>query len=255
MGFLRKVGRKIKRGVKKLFKSKLGRILGGIGLSMIFWGGAQALFGQTQWWQQMQTGLSKLKKPFGTTDVTNAVNETSKVMDAATASKDIVTPTVTKDIPLIDKVSSTASSAARSVNLPMENIKPNLNIDLTPPNPLDLKTPTFAERAGGAVRDFLTPDGGRRIKEYFGESFVPDVAKGVVTNVAMDAVAGTPEQPFVGGGIMPTPVQEQAQAAYMADLNTAMPQSGIQNFQQAQQSLLYGTLSPFYLQEQARMYG
>jgi len=53
---------------------------------------------------------------------------------------------------------------------------------------------------------------------------------------------------------MPTPVQEQAQGAYMADLNTAMPQSNIQNFQQAQQSLLYGTLSPFYLQEQARMY-
>lgn len=253
MGFLRKVGRKIKRGVKKLFSSKLGRILGGIGLSMIFWGGAQALFGQTQWFQSMQTGLNRIN-PFSKGDVTSAVKETSKVIDAATASKDIVTPTVTKDIPLIDKVSSTASSAARSVNLPMENIKPNLNIDLTPPNPLDLKTPTFAERAGGAVRDFLTPDGGKRIKNYFGNEFVPDVAKGVVTNVAMSAVAGTPEQPFVGGGIMPTPVQEQAQAAYMADLNTAMPQSGIQNFQQAQQSLLYGTLSPFYLQEQARMY-
>ena len=172
MGFLRKLGKKIKKGVKKLFKSKIGRILGGIGLSMIFWGGAQALFGQTQWWQQMQTGLSKLKKPFGTTDVTNAVNETSKVMDAATASKDIVTPTVTKDIPLIDKVSSTASSTPRVVDAatavkditPAEVLKDRPLIDT-------IDNPRFADR----VKDFLTPDGGKRIKEYFGESFVTDV--------------------------------------------------------------------------------
>ena len=222
MGFLRKVGRKIKRGVKKLFKSKLGRILGGIGLSMIFWGGAQALFGQTQWWQQMQTGLSKLKKPFGTTDVTNAVNETNKIMDATKAAGDAIG----KEQVLIE-----TADAAKTV--------------------ADTGSKTLLDR----TKDFFTPDGGKRIKEYVGKDFIPDVAKGVVTNVAMDAVAGTPEQPFVGGGIMPTPVQEQAQAAYMADLNTAMPQSGIQNFQQAQQSLLYGTLSPFYLQEQARMYG
>ena len=74
MGFLRKVGRKIKKGVKKLFSSKIGRILGGIGLSMIFWGGANALFGQTQWFQSMQTGLNKLN-PFSKGDVTSAVNE------------------------------------------------------------------------------------------------------------------------------------------------------------------------------------
>ena len=221
MGFLRKLGKKIKKGVKKLFKSKIGRILGGIGLSMIFWGGAQALFGQTQWWQQMQTGLSKLKKPFGTTDVTNAVNETNKIMDATKTAGDAIG----KEQVLIE-----TADAAKTV--------------------ADTGAKTLLDR----TKDFLTPDGGKRIKEYFGESFVPDVTKGVVTNVALDAVAGTPEQPFVGGGIMPTPIQEQAQAAYMADLNTSMPQSGIQNFQQAQQSLLYGTLSPYYLQEQARMY-
>jgi len=221
MGFLRKVGKKIKKGVKKLFKSKIGRILGGIGLSMVFWGGAQALFGQTQWWQQMQTGLSKLKKPFGTTDVTNAVNETNKIMDATKVAGDAIG----KEQVLIE-----TADAAKTV--------------------ADTGSKTLLNR----TKDFLTPDGGRRIKEYVGKDFIPDVTKSVVTNVALDAVSGTPEQPFVGGGIMPTPVQEQAQGAYMADLNTSMPQSGIQNFQQAQQSLLYGTLSPFYLQEQARMY-
>lgn len=221
MGFLRKIGKKIKRGVKKLFKSKIGKILGGIGLSMIFWGGAQALFGQTQWWQQMQTGLSKLKNPFGTTDVTNAVNETNKIMDATKVAGDAIG----KEQVLIE-----TADAAKTV--------------------ADTGSKTFLDR----TKEFLTPDGGKRIKEYVGKDFIPDVAKGVTTSVALQAVSGTPEEPFVGGGIMPTPIQEQAQGSYMADLNTSMPQSGIQNFQQAQQSLLYGTLSPFYLQEQAGMY-
>ena len=220
MGFLRKVGKKIKKGVKKLFKSKIGRILGGIGLSMVFWGGAQALFGQTQWWQQMQTGLNRIN-PFSKGDVTSAVNEVAPTIDATKVAGDAIG----KEQVLIE-----TADAAKTV--------------------ADTGSKTLLNR----TKDFLTPDGGRRIKEYVGKDFIPDVTKSVVTNVALDAVSGTPEQPFVGGGIMPTPVQEQAQGAYMADLNTAMPQSNIQNFQQAQQSLLYGTLSPFYLQEQARMY-
>ena len=220
MGFLRKVGRKIKKGVKKLFKSKIGRILGGIGLSLMFYGGAEALFGQTQWWKSMQAGLNRIN-PFAKNDLTSAVNKVAPEIDPTKVAGDAIG----KEQVLIE-----TADAAKTV--------------------ADTGSKTLLDR----TKDFFTPDGGKRIKEYFGESFVPDVAKGVVTNVAMDAVAGTPEQPFVGGGIMPTPVQEQAQAAYMADLNTAMPQSGIQNFQQAQQSLLYGTLSPFYLQEQARMY-
>ena len=35
MGFLRKIGRKIKKGVKKLFSSKIGSFIGSIGLSMM----------------------------------------------------------------------------------------------------------------------------------------------------------------------------------------------------------------------------
>lgn len=220
MGFLRKVGKKIKKGVKKLFGSKIGKILGGIGLSMIFWGGAKALFGNTQWFQGMQSGLNRIN-PFSKGDVTTAVNEVAPTIDATKVAGDAIG----KEQVLIE-----TADAAKTV--------------------ADTGSKTLLNR----TKDFLTPDGGRRIKEYVGKDFIPDVTKSVVTNVALDAVSGTPEQPFVGGGIMPTPVQEQAQGAYMADLNTSMPQSGIQNFQQAQQSLLYGTLSPFYLQEQARMY-
>ena len=44
MGFLRKLGKKIKKGVQKLFSTKLGRIVGGIGLSMAMGWAAGKLF-------------------------------------------------------------------------------------------------------------------------------------------------------------------------------------------------------------------
>lgn len=44
MGYLRKVGKKIKKAVQKLFSTKLGRIVGGIGLSMAMGWAAGKLF-------------------------------------------------------------------------------------------------------------------------------------------------------------------------------------------------------------------
>ena len=44
MGFLRKVGRRVKKSIKKLFSTKLGRIVGGIGLSMAMGWAAGKLF-------------------------------------------------------------------------------------------------------------------------------------------------------------------------------------------------------------------
>ena len=61
MGFLRKVGRKIKKKVNKLFGGKFGKILGGVGLSMMFFGGAQALFGKSPWWEGFSERLKNTK--------------------------------------------------------------------------------------------------------------------------------------------------------------------------------------------------
>ena len=41
MGFLRKVGKKIKKGLKIVFGGKFGKIIGGIGLALSFWNGAK----------------------------------------------------------------------------------------------------------------------------------------------------------------------------------------------------------------------
>ena len=45
---------------------------------------------------------------------------------------------------------------------------------------------------------------------------------------------------------------EGPQAAYMAEIQTQMPNLQATNFQQLNQSLLYGTLSPQYLMGQAQ---
>jgi len=72
MGFLRKIGKKIKKGVKKLMGGKFGKILGGIGLAMTFWGGANALFGKMDWFKNFNNTLKNMK-PFGDSTIGDAI--------------------------------------------------------------------------------------------------------------------------------------------------------------------------------------
>ena len=53
---------------------------------------------------------------------------------------------------------------------------------------------------------------------------------------------------------MPQPAQEQAQNAYVQAVQAQVPSMQGMNFQQMNQSLLYGTLSPQYLMSQ-QQYG
>lgn len=72
MGFLRKIGKKIKKKVKKLFSGKFGKILGGIGLALTFWGGANALFNGKGWFDGLTKNLKNMK-PFGDSTIGDAI--------------------------------------------------------------------------------------------------------------------------------------------------------------------------------------
>ena len=76
MGFLRKIGKKIKKGVKKLMGGKFGKILGGIGLAMTFWGGANALFGKMDWFKNFNNTLKNMK-PFGDSTIGDAITRST----------------------------------------------------------------------------------------------------------------------------------------------------------------------------------
>ena len=196
MGFLRKVGRKIKKKVNKLFGSKFGKIIGGIGLSMMFFGGAKALFGKEGWWKNFSERI-KDSNFYGRNNVADAATEAVNVLE------------VNPDDPL----SAVSNVADVVVDKPKNKI---------------LSSITESE-------------------------FIPNVAEGLTTSLALSAVQGEPEEPFISGGIAPQPAMEASQNAYLAEVQNQMPQYQGTNFQNLNQSLFYGTLSPDYLLAQTRM--
>ena len=107
---------------------------------------------------------------------------------------------------------------------------------------------------GTGIKNFAVDPIGKTGEYLGGGNFIPDVAKGVVGSVATSAIIGDPEEQFVSRGIMPQPAQEQAQNAYVQAVQAQVPSMQGMNFQQMNQSLLYGTLSPQYLMSQ-QQYG
>ena len=196
MGFLRKVGRKIKKKVNKLFGSKFGKIIGGIGLSMMFFGGAQALFSNKPWWKGFSERLQNTRL-FGKNNLADAATEAVNVLE------------VNPDDPL----SAVSNVADVVVDKPKNKI---------------LSSITESE-------------------------FIPNVAEGLTTSLALSAVQGEPEEQFISGGIASQPPMEASQNAYLAEVQNQMPQYQGTNFQNLNQSLFYGTLSPDYLLTQTRM--
>jgi len=222
MGFLRKVGRKIKKGVKKLFSSSLGSIVGGIALSMmfgpmverVFQGGATAVPGKVG---------EEVGKKVAEEAGKKAVEEGAKQVATEAAKSEIVDSTVTGAIE--------------------KNFAQQLGANLK----------EGAMDIGKGIKEFAVDPIGKT-GEYISGDFIPDVAQGVLGSVATQAIIGDPEEPFISGGIMPQPAQEQAQNAYVQAVQSQVPSMQGMNFQQMNQSLLYGTLSPQYLMSQ-QQYG
>ena len=209
MGFLRKVGRKIKKKVNKLFGGKFGKILGGVGLSMMFFGGAQALFGKSPWWEGFSERL-KNTKLFGKNNVADAIETVAEV--------------------------GGQDSLGKGTGLF--------------PGEAEVITGETVSKGASAVVDKSKGNILSSLKE---SEFIPDVLTGAGTSLAISAVQGEPEEPFISGGIASQPQMEASQNAYLAEVQNQMPQYQGTNFQNLNQSLFYGTLSPDYLLAQTRM--
>ena len=253
MGFLRKVGRKIKKGVKKLFSSKIGAFIGSIALSMIMgpviskaFNGIKGVFtGATQAGTQAATTAA------GTTAGTTAGTA------ATTGSVNIVSDTVTGSLEkLVDTSDLFVDFGSKgSVGLKGEATTAALKEKIVSSAATG---PTVGQQIrqnfvnlGTDVKEFGADPFGKT-KEYIGEDFIPDVVRSVGQQYVMGALQ---EQPVDEGGYGRIPSVgsfEPAQSAYMAEVQTQMPNLQATNFQQLNQSLLYGTLSPQYLMGQAQ---
>jgi len=238
MGFLRKVGKKIKNGVSKLLGGKFGKILGGIGLAMMFWGGANALFGNTKWFQGLKTNLAKIKTPFGKADVTGAVDTATKVMDTSTA---VVGEAGTAEALTGEAIAGAAESVKTGLQLGKEATRTLTDI---PFSELDLGQKIA--KVGVETKDFLIPEVGS-VKEFAG-----DVTRQVGLQYAMGALQGEPEDEGGYGRMPQVGSMEAPQASYVAEVQRQMPQMQGMDFNQLNQSLFYGTLSPQWLMSQTQ---
>tara|TARA_R100001460_G_scaffold4345_2_gene12450 strand:+ start:220 stop:897 length:678 start_codon:yes stop_codon:yes gene_type:complete len=224
MGFLRKVGRKIKKKVNKLFGSKFGKIIGGIGLAMMFFGGAKALFGKEGWWKNFSERI-KDGNLFGRNNVADAATEAVNVLESPR-----IVDSSNVDLIPVDNVVDTP-------------IKYNYNE----------KGKLIGSELGEVGKDAFVSSKGNILSSLKESEFIPNVAEGLTTSLALSAVQGEPEEPFISGGIAPQPAMEASQNAYLAEVQNQMPQYQGTNFQNLNQSLFYGTLSPDYLLTQTRM--
>ena len=264
MGFLRKVGRKIKKGVKKLFSSKIGSFIGSIALNMIMgpvisraFNGIKGVFtGAVQKGTDtlVQEGVQKVVEEGASKVVEEGVKDV--------ATKGVIDNTVTGALEKINDSSfaDTLVQQAQESGLKgqaTEAAKFTVS-DITVAKPSPLPKPTLGQEIGQNFADFGTgvkefaSDPFGKTKEYIGDDFIPDVVSSAGKQYVMGALQGEPEQPFYSKGVQDVGSFEPAQASYMAEVQTQMPNLQATNFQRLNQSLLYGTLSPQYLMGQAQ---
>ena len=232
MGFLRKIGKKIKKKVKKLLGGKFGKILGGIGLSMMFWGGAKALFGGKGGWFDSFSSKLKDMNPFASDSV---VGSTEKFINTETVGAGggfgVETGTLV-----------TGQGGAGAVVSPPT--VPKLKLTDTPFS--DLGAVDKIKKVGVETKEFLLPKD---------STFVGDVTRSVGTNLALQAVQGEPVDEGGYGRVVSFDAFEPAQDAMLRQVQSQIPNLQATNFNQLNQSLYYGTLSPHYIAEQAREMG
>ena len=349
MGFLRKIGRKIKKGVKKLFSSKIGSFLGGIALSMMMgpvisraFNGIKGVFTGTgatagQAVSTAQVGVTSAEAGVVAAEAAKQATvslatdagaklTTDQILAGETlqsvASKEVAGKALTKEGLKTAFTSSTAASRramqsaiqagnpvdftniltqgtasgtiplniADSVTGSLNNINSYLetgnmftekvrgieaftqdataNINLTSAKKqlteaqTTLKTaettPLFGDKKLKAdikenftgVKEFAKDPFGEKTKEYIGKDFVPDAVKSIGKEYVMGALQGEPEQPFYSKGVQNVGSFEPAQSSYMREVQSQIPNLQATNFNQLNQSLFYGTLSPQYLMGQ-----
>ena len=226
MGFLRKVGRKIKKKVNKLFGGKFGKILGGVGLSMMFFGGAQALFSKEGWFRNFSERI-KNSKLFGRNNVADAATEVVNVLES---------PKIV-DSSNVDLI-------------PVDNV-----VDTPIKYNYDKKGKLIGSEFGEVGKDAFVSSKGNILSSLKESEFIPNVAEGLTTSLAISAVQGEPEEPFISGGVASQPQMEASQNAYLTEVQNQIPQYQGTNFQGLMNSMIYGTLSPDYLRQQAQEQG
>jgi hypothetical protein len=265
MGFLRKVGKKIKKGIKKLFSSKLGSIVGMVGLYFAMGAIAKGLtgtFGQAAT-TTAETAATTAGEAAATTAGDAVATAASNTEAAANAINTIENAAnsgelVNASTSITDVVSNTDKTLFSSDPNTITGLKGKVDTssivaEKAYPSTLGGKFSKGVDTIAQGFRDLpttLAEAPGKAYEYVTGPDFLPDVAKGAATSFVTSEIMGEPEEPFISGGVMPQPTMEAAQGAYVSEVSNQLPQFQGTNFQQLNQSLFYGTLSPQFLMGQ-----
>ena len=239
MGFLRKVGRKIKKGVKKLFSSPFGSILGSMAINLMFPGIGQAFnnvfkgakgalgFGAKE-------GVKEVAKEAGKEVIKEGAKEAVKEVGKEAVKevgKEAVKEVGMQGLKISDALNandivSTASTSGATLT---ETIKKN-----------------FIDKPIQGVQDFVSSPI-QTTKEFVGKDFIPDVAQSVTTSALLGAFQGEPEEPFYSKGVSQQLSSVPSQEQVLSTVNSQVPQLNIKSFDEMSKSLYYGVLSPQWL--------
>ena len=281
MGFLRKIGRKIKKGVKKLFSSKIGSFIGSIGLSMMMgpviskaFNGIKGVFtGATQAGTQAATtaATTGTTAGAGATATSEAVKSVAVEGAKDVAAKGVIDNTLTGAMEKVvtdntltnDLLLQAQEGLKGSVTEGMKVAKEGSKLigDMSKKELAQLASEDltigqnirkgFREMGLGAKEFTADPFG--KTKEYLGEGFVPDAVQSIAKSGIESALTPEYEAPFQSKGVQN--VGSDIQSSYMKEVQTQVPNMRATNFNQLNQSLFFGTLSPQYLAQQAQQMG
>jgi hypothetical protein len=241
MGFLRKVGRKIKKGAKKLFSSAIGSIIGSMAINFMFPGigtafnnmfeGARGALGFGA-----KEGAKEVVKEGAKEVVKEGAKEGAKEVvkeGAKEGAKEVVKEVGIQGLKISDALPLNANDIVSTANTSgatlTETIKKN-----------------FIDKPIQGVQDFVSSPI-KTTKEFVGENFIPDVAQSVTTSALLGAFQGEPEEPFYSKGVSQQLSSVPSQEQVLSTVNSQVPQLNIKNFDQMSKSLYYGVLSPQWL--------
>lgn len=261
MGFLRKIGRKIKKGVKKLFSSKIGSFIGSIGLSMMMGPVISKAF----------NGIKGVFTGTGATATSEAVKSVAVEGAKDVAAKGVIDNTVTGAMEKVvtdntltnDLLLQAQEGLKGSVTEGMKAAKEGSKLigDMSKKELAQLASEDLTvgqnirkgfREIGLGTKEF-TSDPFGKTKEYLGEGFVPDAVQSIVKSGIESALTPEYEAPFQSKGVQN--VGSDIQSSYMKEVQTQVPNMRATNFNQLNQSLFFGTLSPQYLAQQAQQMG
>jgi hypothetical protein len=239
MGFLRKVGRKIKKGAKKLFSSPIGSILGsmainfmfpGIGqtFNKVFKGATEALgFGAKEAVKEVgKEAVKEVGKEVVKEVGKEAVKEVGKEAVKEIGKETLIQGTKIQDVLNANDLVNTASTSGTTLT---ETMKKN-----------------FIDKPIKGVQNFISSPI-QTTKDFIGPDFAGDVA----TSVTTSSLLGAFEEDYVdegGYGRVAAPLSSTpSQSQVLSTVNSQVPQLNIKSFEQMNQSLYYGVLSPQWL--------